>query len=157
MLWILYNCIKKISTCDSRMSGVVSQTNKCEDPVLSFSQIFNASKYSAYTVAIYQFLSNCKGMVCCRCLSSLVFTCVRWVASYIMTINLTGICKLNLLYIDIAMLSMFCCRISLVYRLLLTYILPVSGASIRKLTNVPITDILAVVIFDVDTDTDIKQ
>ena len=32
-----------------------------------------------------------------------------------------------------------------------------SGALIRKLTDVPITDILAVVISNVATDTDIKQ
>ena len=37
------------------------------------------------------------------------------------------------------------------------YIILVSGAPIRKLTDVPIIDILAVVISDADTDTDIKQ
>ena len=33
MLRILYNFIKKAFACDSRMSGVVSRINKCENPV----------------------------------------------------------------------------------------------------------------------------
>ena len=39
-----------VFACDSQMSGVVSRTIKCENPVLSLSQIFYASKISAYTV-----------------------------------------------------------------------------------------------------------
>ena len=51
MLWILYNFIEKIFACDSRMSGVVLQTNKRKIQLLSFLQNFNASKISAYMVA----------------------------------------------------------------------------------------------------------
>ena len=60
MLRILYNFIKKTFTCDSRMSGVVSRINKCENPDFKIFVNFSCLKnFHLYDMYIYMCVYIC--------------------------------------------------------------------------------------------------